>query len=412
MSTQKQCDLLIVGGGMVGTALAAALRGSDIQTVLLEGLEPTAWTADEYDLRVSAITRASERILQSVGAWQGITQRRVSPFSDMQVWDAGGDGSIHFDSADIGEPYLGHIIENSAIVDALREVVTAPGQADNIECIEGLRFTGYTQTDDHLNVSLDDGSVIECSLLIGADGRQSPVRDAAGIAVQGQPYGQHALVATVSTALDHQHTAWQRFLPDGPLAFLPLADGRCSIVWTTTPEQAAELVELEDKVFCERLGAAFAHRLGDITATSERACYPLIQQHAQSYTADHVALVGDAAHAIHPLAGQGVNLGFLDAASLAEILLQTVQHKRPIWDPQALARYQRWRKGDNLTMMWSMTAFKQLFGSQMTPLRLLRNMGLSMVDRAGPVKQDIIRHAMGLSGDLPRLARSGSSQSM
>jgi len=402
MKTRTQCDIVIVGGGMVGTALAAALRDSEIQIVLLEGAQPAQWTADDYDLRVSAITRASERILQSAGAWQGISQRRVSPFTDMQVWDAGGDGSIHFDSADIGEPYLGHIVENSVIVDALREVVR---QAGNIDCRTGFQFTGYSQADDSLYVTLDDGGIIECSLLIGADGRQSAVREAAGITVQGHSYGQHALVATVSTTLDHQHTAWQRFLPGGPLAFLPLADGRCSIVWSTTPDQAAELVELDDELFCEQLGSAFAHKLGEISATSGRACYPLIQQHAQSYIADHVVLIGDAAHAIHPLAGQGVNLGFLDAAALAEILCQAAQRKRPLSDPQALARYQRWRKGDNLSMMWSMTALKQLFGTQSAPLRLLRNMGLSAVNGAGPVKQGIIRHAMGLTGDLPRMAR-------
>ncbi|HED17456.1 MAG TPA: 2-octaprenyl-3-methyl-6-methoxy-1,4-benzoquinol hydroxylase [Gammaproteobacteria bacterium] len=390
---------------MVGNTLAAALVDSGSRIVLLEGAASVPWNDHDYDLRVSAITRASERILQSVGAWQGISGRRLSPFSDMQVWDAGGDGHIHFDSADMGEPYLGHIIENSVIVDALREVVR---EADNIECRVGSRFESYQQAGDYLTVMLDDGGVIECSLLIGADGRESAVRDAAAIAVQGHAYGQHALVATVSTMLDHQQTAWQRFLPSGPLAFLPLADGRCSIVWSTTPDQAAELVELDDDNFCEQLGAAFAHKLGDITATSKRACYPLVQQHAQSYIADHVALVGDAAHAIHPLAGQGVNLGFLDAAALAEILLQTAQSKRPLSDPRALARYQRWRKGDNLSMMWSMTAFKQLFGTQIAPLRLLRNMGLSAVNGAGPFKQGIIRHAMGLSGDLPRMARSGN----
>ena len=159
MSSQKHCDILIVGGGMVGTALAAALRDSECQIVLLEGAAPAVWSADEYDLRVSAITHASERILQSVGAWQGIARRRLSPFRDMQVWDAGGDGSIHFDSADIGEPYLGHIIENSVIVDALREVVR---QAGNIECREGSYFKSYSQTGDHLKVMLDDGGVIEC----------------------------------------------------------------------------------------------------------------------------------------------------------------------------------------------------------------------------------------------------------
>ncbi len=408
MSEQRQCDLLIVGGGMVGTVLAAALRDSDLQIILLEGAAPAVWTPDEYDLRVSAITRASERILQAAGAWDGVARRRLSPFREMHVWDAGGDGSIHFDSADIGEPYLGFIIENSVTVDALREVVL---QADNIACLEGLRFESYSQCDGQCQVSLDDGSLISCDLLVGADGRQSPVRDAAGIAVQGRPYGQHAVVATVTTEHSHQETAWQRFLPEGPLAFLPLADGRCSIVWTTTPERADELINVDDESFCEQLGLAFAHRLGGVTATTHRLAYPLIQQHAQSYTAGHVVLIGDAAHAIHPLAGQGVNLGFLDAAALAEILLQTRQHKRPLWDPQALGQYQRWRKGDNLSMMWSMTAFKQLFGAQLSPLRLMRNMGLSLVDRSGPVKQGIIRHAMGLAGDLPRMARSTAASS-
>ncbi len=406
MNRSEHYDVLIVGAGMVGATLACALAGSSLRVAVLEGIAPRdVRAADPVDLRVSAITRASRNIFTALDAWEGMLARRVSPYREMHVWDAGGDGVIHFDSADVGEAELGHIVENRVVQIALWDRLQ---RADNVSlycpaaCAELRREAG------HISVRLEDGRLLSARLVVGADGAQSRVRRFARIPVHGWQYDQHGVVATVRTERSHRETAWQRFLPDGPLAFLPLHDGRCSIVWSTSPGHAATLLAMEDAVFCEELTRAFAATLGRIAATSERAAFPLHLQHAERYVTVGLALIGDAAHTVHPLAGQGVNLGILDAAALAEVLLDARAAGKDHASLAVLRRYERWRKGHNLLMMASMDGFKRLFGSDWWPLRAARNAGLTLTDRLSPVKHLIMAQAMGRGGDLPRLARAAT----
>jgi 2-octaprenylphenol hydroxylase len=400
-SSEQRYDLIIVGGGMVGSALGCALAEQGFEVCVIEYREPQShWPADEVDLRVSALSRASQCILENLQVWERMAGMRVSPYADMHVWDAGGSGSIHFSAADIGEANLGHIVENRVTQLALWERLGALPSAVRLcpAAVETLEFGSEP------GVTLKSGERLRARLLVGADGRESQVRRLAGIGTQGWDYDQHAIVATIRPANHHRDTAWQRFMPRGPLAFLPIDDGRCSIVWSTSPQAAKELMALDDEAFCQALGRASEGVLGEILEVGPRGVFPLRLGHAETYIREGLALVGDAAHAVHPLAGQGVNLGFLDAASLAEVLIEARQMGREIGSYSTLRRYERARKGANMGMLGAMDLFKRLFSNEIVPLRLARNLGLSLTDRAGPVKQLIIRRAMGLTGELPSLA--------
>lgn len=400
---QNEYDVAIIGGGMVGSALACALGGSRLRVAVVEKFPADAsWSAESVDLRVSAITRASQHIFEALGAWQGMAERRISPYTDMEVWDAMGGASIHFDAAEVGQSYLGHIIENRVIQLALWERLES---IDNVTRIFPAGLESFEVDGEGVDLLLDNGERLRSKLIVGADGANSKVLEIAGSSVGGWMYDQHALVATVRTEHSHLNTAWQRFLPEGPLAFLPISDGRASIVWSCRPERAEALAELDEASFCKALGEDIDHRLGQITAVEGRGVYPLRLRHVDHYVHPRVALVGDAAHSIHPLAGQGVNIGLLDAASLAEVVLQGVEQRRDIGEVALLRRYERWRKGQNLLMMGSMDAFKRSFGSQQAPIRLARNLGLAIADRITPLKSAIMRRAMGLGGDLPKLAQ-------
>ncbi len=395
-------DVLIAGAGMVGATLACALGDTPLRVGVVDRARPAPGVAADYDLRVSAFTRASERIFRALGAWDGMCARRVSPFREMQVWDAGGDGTVHFDCAEVGEPHLGHIIENNVVVAALLERLQ---RFANVALRCPAEIAALGDTGDAIAVTLKSGEMLRTRLLVGADGARSQVREFAGIDSRGWSYGQQAIVATVTTALPHRATAWQRFLSTGPLAFLPLADGSCSIVWSNDNAQAELLMQLDTDAFRSQLQSAFAARLGEITAVGPRAAFALRLSHADRYVDQRVALAGDAAHTVHPLAGQGANLGLADAATLAEVVLDAVQAGRDIGARSVLRRYERWRKGDNLAMLGAMDGFKRLFGNDLAPARSLRNLGLTLTDAATPVKNLIVRRAMGLAGDLPRLAR-------
>jgi 2-octaprenylphenol hydroxylase len=396
-------DILVVGGGMVGAAFACACMGKDWRIALLEAREPQrAWPAGEVDLRVSALNHASQRILERLGVWERIAQLGASPYREMHVWDAVGRGSIHFDSAELAESDLGHIVENRVIQLALWErlegmddvTLLCPAGVDDIELA----------TDAAL-LDLDDGRRITARLLVGADGRDSRVRGRTGIASRGWLYDQQAIVANVQVQQWHRETAWQRFLPTGPLAFLPLLDGRCSIVWSATQYRAEELLALGEVDFRAQLQEAIDDRLGSIGKIGPRAAFGLRMQHAEQYVKPRLALVGDAAHTVHPLAGQGVNLGFLDVAALAAALDEAREKHRDIGGLWALRRYERARRGENLLMLAAMDAFKRVFSNASPPLAALRGAGLSTVDRLGPLKRFFMRQALGLGEDLPLLAR-------
>lgn len=396
-------DVLIVGAGMVGSTLACSLAKTSLRVGVLEANPPTAaWDTDSIDLRVSAITAASQQIFKRLGVWDEMVAQRVSPFREMQVWDAGGNGVIHFDSADIGEDRLGHIIENRVIQKALLDRLMT---LENIEFICPARLASMDIHADAAEVELEGGRRITAKLVVGADGGNSQVRQLAGIGTRGWSYDQKAIVAAVKTSEPHRETAWQRFLPEGPLAFLPLSNGGCSIVWTTSPDHADELLGMDEQVFMDELTQAFDTKLGKIVECGPRAAFPLRLQHVNSYVKERLALIGDAAHTIHPLAGQGVNLGLLDAAALSEVLGVACDKNHDIGAFHVLRRYERWRKGDNLLSMAVMDGFKRLFGSSLEPLRTLRNFGLNATNAVMPVKNQIMLHAMGLKGDLPRLAR-------
>ncbi len=398
----EQYDVVIVGGGMVGLTLACSLGGSALRVAVLEASPmATGWPADSIGLRVSAITHASRKVFDNVGAWQGMVAQRVTAYGEMHVWDADGDGLIHFDSAEAGEPSLGYIIENRIIQAALLQRAE---QFDNVELMMPARWQQWHDEQDRLCINLEDGRQLRTQLLVGADGARSPVREQAGIQTKGWGYDQHAVMAIVKTEHAHLHTCWQRFLPNGPLAFLPMHDHYSCVVWSTTPDQAAELVAMDETQFLAQLGEAFENKLGQVLEVRERGQFPLRLQHTLDYVKQRIALVGDAAHAIHPLAGQGVNLGVLDAAALAETVLASHAMRRDIGSLQNLRRYERWRKGQNVAMMLSMDGFKRLFGSQLEPVKLIRNLGLNATNSLTPVKRLFMEYAMGDRGDLPKLA--------
>ena len=402
--TELRADVAVVGGGMVGAALACGLAQQGFQVALLELREPVeAWPRDSYDLRVSAITRASQHIFEHLHAWQGMLERRATPYTRMQVWDATGSGRIQFDAADIAEPELGHIIENRIIQRSLWDQLQ---QLDRVQIICPARVEALA-TDDNCNsvLSMEDGRQLHVSLVVAADGANSTLRDMAGIGTRGWPYDQTAVVATVRAEHGHQDTAWQKFMPTGPLALLPTGKELFSIVWSTSPQQASELLEMPEHEFNALLTQASEHRLGELTLLGQRGAFPLKLQHADTYIKPGLALVGDAAHVIHPLAGQGVNLGLLDAATLVDVLVEARTRKRTLGSFSNLRRYERARMGDNLIMQGAMDGFKRLFSNQLLPLKLIRNLGLGMVDQATPVKHMIARQALGTSGELPTLAR-------
>ena len=402
-STEDNFDIIIAGGGMVGLTLAAILKHSPFRVAVVENHEPAPFSAkQDYDLRVSAISRASAHVLHHVGAWDGILSRRYSPYDQMQVWDQGGQGLVHFDAADLVMDYLGYIIENPVVQLALLDSIR---KAENIHWLCPEKIQAIYPGDQGTELVLGSGSKLEAHLLVGADGAHSQVRHAAGIDVDRAEYGQQALVCVVKTSKSHRNTAWQRFLSTGPLAFLPLADGRCSIVWSVEQDRAEALLQLDDQKFSSQLGQAFEYQLGQVESVGPRAAFPLVRRHAKSYVQPGLCLIGDAAHTIHPLAGQGVNLGILDAAALAQVLMQAWRQKRDIASLATLRKYERWRRGENALMMYSMSGFKQLFSNDNLLLQSLRNTGLNLVNRIPPLKHRFMRQAMGLEGDLPEIAR-------
>ena len=398
----NQSEVIIIGGGIVGVTTACALALEGVSVALVEARAPLSARPKTRAPRLFAITRASEQIFRSLGIWEAIAAQDVCAFTDMEVWDADGSGVMHFDCAELAEPCLGYIIEPRVIHSAL---MSRLDELDRITLFCPNSFQDIRIGDSQADVQLDDGQMLSAALLIAADGVHSPLRETMGIETSSHDYRQSSLVALVKTADPHLDTAWQRFLPGGPLAFLPMSDGWCSIVWTMPSSEIDRVLGLDKQTFHAELATAFEARLGEIVDSSEREAYPLHRVHADHYVQTRLALVGDAAHAIHPLAGQGVNLGLLDAAAIAEVLATAIKAGK---DPGAIAvlrRYERWRRSDALLMMSAMDGLNRLFSNADPTLGWVRNLGLSLVNRVGPGRHLLMRHAMGLGGDLPALAQ-------
>ncbi len=395
-------DIVIVGAGLVGASLACAIaqesNAQDLRIALIEaGGDAQYFEGEHFDPRVVAITQASQNLLAKIGVWSQVLQTRACAYRDMHVWDGEGTADIHFNCADVRENHLGHIVENSVIVTALRKKIAEHAQ---IKLIQPAKIVNL-QRKDTVHIELDNGELLCTNLLIAADGAQSKVRELAEFETREWDYGHKAIVTTVQTELPHQATAWQRFMRTGPLAFLPLSTTNqkhfCSIVWSAETELADELMQLNDIEFCARLGFAFEHKLGKIIHAAERFAIPLRQRHAKTYIQPNIVLVGDAAHNIHPLAGQGVNLGLLDVIALAQEIQRALDRKIPLSDFSILRRYQRQRLAGNLIMMSAMEAFKRLFGSQSLMLTWLRNAGMRQLNSLTELKKIIVKAAMGLS---------------
>lgn len=397
----EHSEVIVVGGGVVGTTMACALGTAGITVTLVEAHAPVA-AAAQRDPRMFAITRASERIFRSLQAWDAMTAQEHCAFTDMEVWDSTANGCLHFDCAELAEPCLGYIFEPCVLTAALGQRLR---QLPSVQVLQPAHCQSLQVEQECARVTLQDGRVLQASLLVAADGAGSPLRNMLGIPVQTEDYHQTSLVALVQTARAHRHTAWQRFLPGGPLAFLPLADGWCAIVWTLPAAEAGRVQALDTAAFQDELAAAFEWRLGAIVDCGPRAAWPLRCQHAEHYVTARAALIGDAAHVIHPLAGQGVNLGLLDAAALAEVICAARARGRDPGTLQNLRRFERWRRGDNLLMMSAMTGINRLFSNANPALGRLRSSSLDLVNRAAPLRNLLMRHAMGLEGDLPALAR-------
>ena len=399
MTRRQIHDVAIVGAGMVGAALALDLAARGFDVAMIESRAPAPWRAeDDVDLRVVALAPSSQVLLAKLDVWPVIEAARASAYGRMHVWDALAPGSLTFDAADEGAASLGHIIENRLIQSVLWQAIErnvgialrCPARVDATEIDSGERDRAQR------TLVLDDGSRLAARLVVAADGGDSALRGMLGIATDDRDYAQRAVVAHVTTERAHEATAWQRFLPQATLAFLPLADGRSSIVWSLPDTEATRVLALSDAAFCADLGAAFDFRLGAITATTARAAFPLRLRLAQRYVAPRFALVGDAAHVVHPLAGQGVNLGLRDAALLADVLAAARDDKRDIASADVLRRYERRRRSDNALSAHAFDAIQRGFGGDSIALAALRGLGLATVDRIAPLKRLFARHAAGV----------------
>ncbi len=397
-------DIIIVGGGMVGATVACALGNSHLNVAIIEKNIPEAFNNKQpHDMRVSALSIASKNILKTIGAWQGILDRRYCPFKRMRVFETAGD--TEFCSDDINHDQLGFIVENRITQLALLEQLQ---QFENITLFApmGIKTIDYSLTETQLE--LEDGQLLGTKMLVAADGGQSRVRQSVGLGVTSWDYQQHAMVIYIETDYSQQDITWQRFTPSGPQAFLPLTGHYGSIVWYNSVDEVRRLKTLHYPELMQELIAAFPECLGKVTQILSVASFPLKRQHAQSYVKQGVALVGDAAHIINPLAGQGVNIGLLDAAALAEVLIEAHKNGENIADLTVLKRYESLRRNENLKMMTVMDIFYRVFSNKVVPIKFLRNLGLGLAERVLPVKNKIMKAAMGLEGKLPKLARGES----
>ncbi len=388
--------VLIVGAGIAGATLAVLLADAGVPVTLIDHRPspPAPTSGQPLDARVSAIHAAAVGLYERLGVWSRLAAGRQAPFGRIEVWDAGSAGRIGFDSAQVGQPWLGRIVENRSLLAALHGRLREMSAAG---VLAPATLADWRVDERGLTAGLGDGRELTAQLLVAADGAASPLRERAGLACVHDDFGQSALVCHVATEQAHADTARQRFLPTGPLAFLPLADGRCSIVWSTNPGEAQRLAQLPEEAFARELAGAFDHRLGAVTAVDERRVIPLRGLEAERYLGPRLALLGDAAHVVHPLAGLGANLGIGDAAALAHQLVRAHRSGRDLGWVETLRPYERGRRSENLPVVQAIRGLQRLFRVDNAPLRALRGFGLLAVDRIGPLKRLLTAAACGLT---------------
>jgi 2-octaprenylphenol hydroxylase len=391
-------EVVVVGAGPVGLTLAALLASSAaagrLRVRVIDAQDPAQWSEERMDIRVYALSRASQQAFERLGVWSEIRARRATPYRRMRVWEGerfGGPGSLEFDAAEIGEPDLGHIVEDNLIREQLARVLS---ERVGVELRFATPVEALEDSATGVRVRLTSGETLSATLVVGADGANSRVRALAEIPVLEQSYEQHAIVAHVASAASHAETAWQRFLPGGPLAFLPLADGRSSIVWSLPSAKAETLLAVDEQEFVAALQEASGDVLGALELQSPRAAFPLAMLRAHEYCRAGLALVGDAAHCVHPLAGQGMNLGLADAVCLAETLNAASEAGEHLGDRRVLDRYARARKGTNLVMQLAFDALDRLFRLDEWAMPI-RKLGLAAVDGLPAAKRLLMRRALG-----------------
>ena len=414
MSRRGDLDAIVVGAGASGGALALALARDGFSVALVEAREPAPWRAtDEVDLRVVALAPDARALFADLDVWTAIESSRVSPYRRMRVWDALAPGELAFDAAERGESALGWIVENKLIQQALWQALKTMDDVDQghgaarsgidaasaksgvLRIFCPAEITDIDPGADAVTAALTDGTRLRARVLVAAEGAQSSVRQRLGIGFDGRDYGARAVVAHVATERAHENTAWQRFMPGGPLAFLPLADGRSSIVWSLPDEEAARMLALGDDAFRAELGAASDFRLGAITATTKRAAFPLRLRLAERYVAGRCVLMGDAAHVVHPLAGQGMNLGLRDVACLRHVLRDARERGSDIGAAHVLRRYERERRSENALAAHALDAIERVFGSANPAVAMGHGFALSAAGRLAPFREVMMAVASG-----------------
>lgn len=393
MSRRDGHDVAIVGAGVVGSTAALSLAREGLRVAIIEAHEPPAWRADDPDLRVYAFASDAQALLDSLGVWPMVASARAQPYRRMRVWDAGAGGEMSFDADAFGRDCLGHIVEHALLVDRLWAAVSRNPAIQRF-CPDKLLELDQDETG--VSLALESGRRLRARLVLGADGAASRVRDLAGFPVDEHDYGQSGLVAYVRTSSPHESTCWQRFLPSGPLAFLPCSDGRSSIVWTVPTAEAQRLLAIDEKSFRAELTRAFDARLGEVTDVSERRAFPLRRKLAKEMLHGRVALIGDAAHAVHPLAGQGVNLGLRDVAALSAWVHEAQSSGADFTSQQRLQRWARARLSENAVAAYSFEAINRIFSNDALLPSLLRGPLLGLAGKFPPLAQFFWRRAAGL----------------